>query len=1090
MANVLQRNNVGRAVVLSVLFALGVCGTAWAQDTVQVSGTVTSTGTAEKLWGVTVRVRGGAGRTVTDQQGRYAIAAPANGILTYGLIGFRGKEEAVGARTTIDVTLDQAPTVLEEVVVTGYQTQRRGDITGAVASVNVENAQKQTSASVLQRLDGRVSGVTVENSGSPGSRSTVRVRGISSFQNNDPLYIIDGTPVDGTSDSYINWLNPSDIDQIQVLKDASAASIYGSRASNGVVIIETKKGRNGGRQIRLDVRSGVATPTRGYNDFMIQKPLDYFEVVRRSYINDGKDPSDTIPTAYKILYGDPNNPRVPLYTYVADTAVLTRDIWGRPTSVDTSLYSFPSTLIMPGSPGTDWWKAVFSPAQVTDANLGISGGGADNSYNVSFNYLKQDGTAAYNSFQRGTVRVNTAFNVGRWTVGENLALSREQHFGGIPDDPGGYAEDGIMGKDILMQPVVPIFDIAGNFASGKGTNENQSNPLKWAFARKDDKNTTDRAFGNVFAGLDVIPHLAFRTRFGFNLGQNSNSAFNPTTPEDLEPQTTNGITENLSRSTDWTFTNTLNYGRTMGKHNLTVLLGQEANQNNYHLITGSIGSLINTDVPSRYIQDALGSASSKNVSSTGSVDRLLSFFGKADYNYEERYYVSGTLRRDGSSKFGPGHQWGNFPAFNVGWRLSRESFFPSDGFFSNAMLRLGWGKTGNQRIPGGRIVAQFGGDRGDTFYDIAGSGSTVQPGFRQTKLGNADLKWEENTSTNVGVDLEFLRGRGNFTIDIYQRSTDNLLFDPPNPATGGLTSPAIVNIGKMENRGIDFSISYSGAIGVGKSWSASFNASHYKNKIVRIDGDHDSFFGPITTRYASQGQVINKLGYPIGSFYGLVAEGMFRDSADVANHAVQGNGAKPGQIKFRDINGDGIITQADQTIIGSPHPDVTAGLDLGFRMGSWDFSATFFGSFGNKIWDVQKEFYVFRLFNTNVRQDVLTDSWTPTNLNAKYPALDVSDAFSRQPSSFYLENGSYVRLRNLQIGYTVPPSLARWLPAGRIFVQAENLLTITGYPGLDPALPAANVTGPAGDIRDQYRGIDRGSYPSNRTISFGISTTF
>jgi len=1086
MANVLQRNSVGRAVVMSVLFALGVCGTARAQDTVQVSGIVTSTGSAEKLWGVAVRVRGAPGRTVTDQQGRYSITAPANGVLTYGLIGYRGKEEAVGGRTTIDVTLEQAATVLEEVVVTGYQTQRRGDITGAVSSVNVENAQKQTSASVLQRLDGRVSGVTVENGGSPGGRSTVRIRGVSSFQNNDPLYIIDGTPVDGTSDSYINWLNPSDIDQIQVLKDASAASIYGSRASNGVVIIETKKGRNGGRQMRLDVRTGVASPTRGYDDFLIQNPLDYFEVVRRSYIG----ARDTVPDEYKQLYGDPNAPTIPAYIYVPSGAVLTRDAWGRPTAVDSSKYAFPSTLIMPGSTGTNWWKAVFSPALVTDANLGISGGGADNSYNVSFNYLKQDGTAAYNQFQRGTMRVNTAFNVGRVTMGENIAVSREQQFGGIPDDPGGYAEDGILGKDILMQPVVPIYDIHGNFASGKGTNENQSNPLKWAFARRDDKNTTDRAFGNVFAGLDLVQNLSFRTRFGFNLGQNTNSAFTPTTPEDKEPQTSNGIVDNLSRSTDWTWTNTLNYGRTFDKHNVTVLLGEEANQNTYNLITGSIGSLINTDPANRYIQDALGSASSKSVSSSGSIDRLFSFFGKVDYNFGERYYVSGTLRRDGSSKFGAGHQWGNFPAFNVGWRLSRESFFPSDGFFTNAMVRFGWGKTGNQRIPGGRIVAQFGGDRGDTFYDIAGSGGSVVPGFRQVKLGNSDLKWEENTSSNVGLDLEFLRGRGNFTVDVYQRSTDNLLFDPPNPATGGLTSPAIVNIGKMQNRGIDFALGYSGAIGTGKSWSISFNGSHYKNKIVRIDGSHDFFFGPVTTRYAAQGQVINKVGFPIGSFYGLVANGLFRDSADVANNALQGNGAKPGQIKFRDLNGDGVITQADRTIIGSPHPNLTAGLDLGLRAGAWDFSATFFGSFGNKIWDVQKEFYVFRLFNTNVRKDLLTDSWTPTHQNAKYPALDITDAFSVQPSSFYLENGSYVRLRNLQVGYALPPSLARWLPAARIYVQAENLLTITGYPGLDPSLPAANVTGPVGDIRDQYRGIDRGSYPTSRTISVGISTTF
>jgi TonB-dependent starch-binding outer membrane protein SusC len=1117
MNDLLQGKRFLRDVGMTLTLALLLCGTALGQQT-QVSGRVTSSPDGAPIQGVTVRIRGTTTSTLTDGEGRYSLAAPADGVLVFALIGYRGVGIAIGGRSTVDAAMDRAIAVLPEVVVTGYTTQRRADITGAISSVDVESALRQTSVSVLQRLDGRVPGVTVDANGSPGSRSTVRIRGVTSFQNNDPLYIIDGTPVDGTQDPYINWLNPNDIAEVQVLKDASAASIYGSRASNGVVIIETRKGRPGPRRVSLDVRTGVAAPVRGYDDFLILDALEYHEVIKRSYLNAGVV-LDSIPAFVKAIYGDPANPTIPAYTYVGDTlAILGRDAWGRPVNVNTNLYAFPNRLIMPASRGTNWWDAVFSPAAFADANLSVSGGGADNAYSVSFNYLNQDGTAAYNRFQRGSVRISTTFSVGKVALGQNIALSRAQQYGGLPGDPGSqsldssasYAEDGIVGKNILMQPVVPVYDIAGNFASGKAVGlGNQSNPLKYAWARQFDRLTNDQIVGNVFAGLDLFKDLSFKTRFGFNLGQEAFKGFTPITPENSEPGTTNSINENDRRSTDWTWSNTLNLVRTSGRHNLAVLLGHEANQNTDRIIVGEMSGLINTDPSGRYIQDALGAATTKVVSSGGSIGKLLSFFGKADYNFAEKYYLSFTLRRDGSSRLGPSHRWATFPAFNLGWRLSQEPFLAGNQLFSNVMLRFGWGLTGNQRIPAGRIVSGFGGNRGDVFYDIGGTGTTVSTGFRQTSFGNLDLKWEENESVNAGLDLEFSQGKGNFVVDFYQRETDNLLFDPPNPATAGVVNPAIVNVGKMRNRGVDFSIGYNGTLGEGTLWSVNFNGSHYRNKIVRIDGEHDFFFGPIETRFGNQ--VINKVGEPIGSFYGRVADGYFQSQAEINQlnqmardrtgdpAAEYQQGAAPGRIKFRDVTGDGRVTGADNAIIGSPHPDFTAGLDLALRWRSWDLSATLFGSFGNDIFDVQKEFYVFRNFSTNVRRDLLTDSYclpgdegcvTPNDPNAKYPRLDQNDAFSRQVSSYYIENGSYVRLRNLQIGYTVPPGWVRWIPAARIYVQAENLFTITGYPGLDPSLPAAYIFGPAGDIRDQYRGIDRGTYPSSRTFTLGISTTF
>ncbi len=592
-----------RGVGMSVLMALVLRAPAVAQQPQQIdiSGTVTST-TGDHLRGVTVRVRGSATSTVTDDNGKYIVTAPSDGVLTFGLIGFRGVGANIAGRTTINVSMERAISVLPEVVVTGYSTQKRTDITGAVTSVDLGSVERQTSASVLQRLDGRVPGVTIDAGGSPGSRTTIRIRGVSSFQNNDPLFIIDGTP---TLDSYLNWVNAGDVGSIQVLKDASAASIYGSRASNGVVIIESKKGRPGPRQITLDVRTGVASPVKGYDDFLTLDALQYFQVVKTSYENAGL----AVPTN---IYGSVTNPKVPDYIWpnnCTPNPCTTAD-------VDPSKYSYPTNLIMPGSAGTNWWKTVFSPAPVADAYLAVSGGGEDNAYHVSFDFFRQDGTAAYNRYQRGTVRINTAFNLDRLNVGENIGLALEQAYGGLADDPGGYAEDGILGKNIMMQPVVPVYDIGGHFASEKSIN-NQSNPLKYAWSHKDDRNTNGRIFGNVFGGFDLTRRVTAKTRFGFNVGQGTVRTFTPTTPENKEPVTATQIAQDFSSFVEWTWSNTLNYVTTFDRHNVALLLGQEANRNASRGINGTLANLLNTGLDYRYITDALGDAKTKNVNSRG-----------------------------------------------------------------------------------------------------------------------------------------------------------------------------------------------------------------------------------------------------------------------------------------------------------------------------------------------------------------------------------------------------------------------------------------------------------------------------------------
>lgn len=1083
--------------VAGLFSLLLIYGSALAQD-IEVTGTVTSDA-GETLPGVTILIEGTDRGTTTNINGEYIIMAPPDGALTFSFIGYIGREVEIDGRTEIDIQLIERVAELDEMIVTGYSVQRRADITGSISTANMDNVESQTSSSVLQRLEGSVAGVTVQTSGSPGARSTVRIRGISSFQNNDPLYIIDGTPV---QDDFANWLNPNDIESIQVLKDASAASIYGSRANNGVIIIETKKGQRGAPEVSVNLRTGVSTPVKGYDDFLILDALEYHEVVRRSTLNAG----ESVPTN---IYGDPNNPSVPNYIWPNDGTNQTNDLGQFGFSEGDYLYGDAGNInqqFMPASAGTNWWDEVFGAGITSDMNIAVSGGGDNNRYNVSFNYFDQEGTAQFNRFQRGTIRVNTEFDIGRITIGENITLARDESFGGI--DLGGGAENTIIGKNVLSQPVVPVRDVGGNFASGKAVGlGNNSNPVKIAHSNKDDISTNNRIFGNAFARAEVIENqLLVNTRFGFNIGNNSFTSFAPIFPEDSEPNFVNGFTEGRFQSDEWTWSNTVNYLNTFGQsHNVTLLAGQEVTQTESRFISSSMNDYINTSLSSRYIQDALADPDTKNTSTSGSNSTLLSWFGKADYNYDDRYHLSLTVRRDGSSRLGPENRWGTFPAVSGGWRVSNESFMDNANYISNLMIRAGWGITGNQSIPTGRLFDQFGGSTGTTFYDISGTGSNIAAGFRNTALGNNDLKWEENESFNLGIDLELYSGRFNLVFDVFQREVDNLLFDPPLPASAGRAAPPIQNVGMMRNTGFDFSIGYRGSIGNDLVWNVNLNGTHYKNEILRIDGEQDFFSGPISGRGATISR--NFVGQPIGAFYGMKADGIFQNWDEVDAHAAQ-DGARPGRIRFVDTNGDGQITAADRTVIGNPHPDFLGGLDFGVRWRNWDFNTNFIGSFGNDIFDVQKEFYVFRLFNTNVRRDVLTNSAElnidgpaivdgqrvenaeVANPDAEYPRLDQNDTFSNEFSSFYVEDGSYVRLRSLQIGYNIAPNVLPGVRNMRVYLQGENLFTITGYSGIDPSLPTSNVGGPAGNVRDQTMGVDRGTYPSNRTVSIGISATF
>ena len=1059
--------------LLRTTLLLGVFSVTVFAQAQTVSGTVKDAENGEAMVGATVLLKGTTTGTFTDNEGKFTVQAKTGDILVVSYTGYNTQEITVGESNTINVQL-VAGLVLDEVVVTGYTSQRKRDITGAVSVIDADEMNQITSASFLQRLEGRAAGVNVTTGGAPGGRSTVRIRGISSFQNNDPLYIIDGVPV---QDAFNNMLNPADIESIQVLKDPSTASIYGARANNGVIIITTKKGKAGNVRITYDGYAGVQTPVKGMDDFLIQDPLDYAEIVIRSHNNAGLD----VPLN---IYGSATNPTIPNYIFPNGGPDGNTPI----NSIDESTYSFPDNLIMPSSQGTNWWDEVFDPALVHDHNLGISGGTENATFNISAGYYDQDGTMKETWWKRYSLRFNSQFKKGKFTFGENFAVSRSQNVdGGF----GNQGEGTAIGQVIKMQPIIPVFDVAGYWAGAKAnTLGNGSNPLAVLGKDKDNVFTANRILGNVFAEVEIVKGLRARTNFGIQFDANKDKRFQFPTPENSEPTTETRLTENNFEGTTWTWTNTLSYNNVFNDvHSLGILVGTEAIRNENTFIQQQISNFVSTDINAWYIQDALADPGTRNGFSSGGFSSLQSVFGKVDYTYNDKYILSGTVRRDGSSRFGEANRFGVFPAFSAGWRVSSEPFMAGVSWISDFKIRGGWGITGNQQIPAGRVFDQFGGGTGRSFYDINGSNTGVVSGFIKTSNGNPDLKWEENTSTNIGFDASLFNDHFTVVLDLYQREVNDLLFAPQQPATAGNAGPPFVNIGQMENRGIDLTLGYRGNLFSDFAFNADLNLGAYRNEIISIDGAQDFFFGGFGGRFGNI--VINELGQPIGSFYALEADGFFENEAAVEAHATQ-DGAAPGRIRFKDTNNDGVINAEDRTIVGSYHPDFTAGLNLGFNWKNFDFNMFLFGSFGNEIFDITKEFTIFRLFNTNVRADRLTDSWEPGMTDAKFPRLDQNDNFSSAYSSFYVEDGSYVRAKNMQLGYTLPQNLLGDLGVAslRIYLQAQNLFTISSYENVDPALPNINRDSNGVNIADQTAGIDRGNYPTNRILSIGVNAAF
>jgi len=1060
---------IRNAYVLAILAMLNL--TAFAQDR-RVTGKVTDASN-NGVPGVTVLVKGTQVGANTDGSGNFSINLPANqNALVFSFVGFKTQEAEVGNRSVIDIQLVEDVSALEEVVVTGYTSQRKKDIIGSVAVVNTKTTLQQPSSNLGNMLQGRAAGVTVSGTGAPGAAAKVRIRGFASFGNNDPLYVIDGVPTDNA-----NALNPQDIESVQVLKDPVSASIYGSRAANGVIVVTTKQGGTK-TEISYDGYYGLqAIPDRAYPRLV--NTAGYYEFLQRSF------QGANIPFRSQIFQnGIPRN-------LVTSMDVRTRPTDG--TNPDLNRYnanplvSDGSYQIYETSPGTDWHREVTQTAPVQSHQITATGGSDKGSYAMGVNYFNSDGIFKHTNMDRVTLRANTRFKPTKWlTVGENFqfAFSRQSGSNGNPFDLGGgldfSGEGNAWAQAFRMVPYIPVTDINGNWGgSGVGESGNGTNPLAQLVRSKDNKFSGFNFFGNMFAQIQLMKDLSFSSSFGIDQRVGNGWAFNYLTFERAENIRNNNFSEYFFRGGSWTWTNSLQYQHTFKeKHNLKLFGATESIFEQFRGISGS-----RTDYD---FNDPLfwslntGKNLPQNGGSPSTPRTLYSIFGKAEYIFNDKYLFSATLRRDASSVFGPENRVGVFPAVGAGWRISEEPFMKSISAISDLKLRGGWGRMGSQRnVAATNAYSFFAANIGGTAYDIAGGNSLPAIGFRPSVVGNPGTKWEAAEMINIGVDGSMWNGKLDFTVEFFNNTTKDLLVDRQRNGLEPNVGQPRINVGTMLNRGIDGSISTRGKITNDLSFDVGLTFTHYINRAVKIDAEGTSTLNFGAGRLGNVQRI--EAGKPLSSFWGWIVDGNFQSQAEVDAHATMSY-KRVGSWKIRDINNDGVINGQDQTYIGNPIPKLQLGGDIILKYKNFDFQTFLFWNYGNDLFNYTKWWTHLRGFVGGVSQDVLDNSWSPQNTSGTLPVLNANDNYSGVIStSYYIEKGSFLRARQMQIGYSIPAAIARkaGMSRARVYLQGQNMFTITNYSGPDPDI---GILG--GELQ---MGVDQFRTPAPRTIIFGLN---
>ena len=1057
-----------------------------------VTGKVTDA-SGKGLSNASVTVRGTNTGTNTDDNGNFTILLPkGRNTLTVSSIGFDAQEVKVSGDNA-NIALTARTTTLNDVVVTGYGTQRKKDISGSVAIVDVTDAKKIPVTSSEQLLQGQASGVTVINSGAPGAASTVFVRGISNFGHTQPLYVVDGVQVGDMS-----TVNPNDIASISVLKDAGAAAIYGISGGNGVVVVTTKKGRSGKAAISYDAYFGTQRPLPG-NVWHLMSPEQQSVVAFRA--NDA---------ATEALY--PGGPGViPTYGYHGSAPFGSFGSAGV-TNNDSILKGYHFDAANPANDflvqkfatgsGTDWFHAVFKPAFEQSQTLTASGGGDKSTYLFSVYYLNQQGTLLNNYEKRYAARLNTTFNVkDHIRLGESGFITYRENNGGYNGTQ--QNEGGSIAYTFREMPIIPIHDVAGNYGGGFDgpTGEplgNGSNPYSILARQSTNHAHFVTVQGNIFAEVDILKHFTLHTSIGGNLYNQYYWNIGYNQYENYEQHTSpNSALEDDQISSNYNWTNTITYKQTFGKHNISVFGGYELKAYSGREVQASAQSFFSLDP--NYVQLQYGTPVNAPTSTIYQPNSTESLFGRLDYVYNDKYILGATVRRDGYSIFYPGRQYGTFPSVSLGWNISQENFMKGISWLNNLKLRGSYGEAGNNgNITGNNAYSTFSSGTGASYYGITGGTSTITQGFFQNQIGNPKVTWETDKITNVGLDIT-LFNNFDVTAEWYKKDISGLLFPQSLVGfVGGGTRP-VINIGSVQNKGVDISANYRGKVGKDFSFNIGTTLTTYKSLVTSIPSPGYFDFGGVRALNSTSNVVRNQVGHPIGEFFGYQTAGIYQDTTAAKGGATY-SGASAGSFIYKDVNGDGKIDANDRTFIGNPNPKFTYGVNIGASYKGFDFTMLFYGSYGNKDFNYVKywtDFYSTFQGGKNIdlySKAAIVVNGKVTNPGATLPAASFSqDLGSSAYSSFYVENGSFLKCRVAQLGYTFRPQMLQKVGIDKLhlYVQGTNLFTITKYSGLDPEIvPSLNVNG-TGVNQSAAFGIDYGAYPNNqKQYIVGINLTF
>lgn len=1049
-----------------------------------VSGKVIGADDGLGVPGASVVIKGTTTGVTTDMDGNYSIQARgANDVLVFSFVGYASQEITVGSQSIINVSLASDAAALDEIIVTGYSVTNKKESTAAVSIVKAKDLKAVPSGNVEQQLAGRVAGVTVITNGQPGTNSTIRVRGFGAFGGNEPLIIVDGVPT-GSS----NFLAPDDIETTTVLKDAAAASIYGARAANGVIVYTTKKGAKGKRalEISYDGLFGATDPNVNGAPEMLT-PQEQADWTHIAYENNAAVNGTAVQYTHP-QYGTSAQATLPDYLHAngangvrgsVDLAAIQAAYDADPENV---------FLIKPNLAGTNWYDAITRVAQLHRHSLGFSGGTENGRYYIGLNLQDQKGIIINNDFKRYGMRVNSEFDLGkRFRFGENLQFTYTSIKGqqGGNNGQGSSDDESQLLAAYRMPTVIPVYDEFGSFASTKAAGfNNPRNPVRGLVNDvQNDQGFGFGGFGNVYVEFDPIKNLTLRSSLGGGISNNYFYGYNYRYLGDSEPQASNSFNEGAGFSYQWVLTNTANYKVDFGQSKIGLLVGQEAlNTGRGRFINGSGINPFTMDTD--YVNLTLVQSPVVNSNLYSGVN-FSSYFGKVDYNLMDKYFVTALVRRDGASRFGANNRYGVFPAFSAGWRISDEEFMKDLSFITDLKIRGGWGLMGNSNnVDPNNQYSLYAQGTGTSLYPIGGQASGADAGYYKSRIGNPDAKWETSETSNIGFDATFANGKFEAVLDIWRKTTRDLLYAVPLPAVVGPNSAApSVNVAEMLNEGIDIQLINRGNLTSGIKYDLTVNGSFLKNEIVSL-APGIPYFGGATYRGISP--IRNQPGQSISSFFGYKMIGYFNSQGEVDAHPTQ-DGAAVGRFKYEDVNGDGVITPDDRTFIGSPVPDFTGGINFGIEFGNWDVNTYFNAFLGNEIWNQSKWFTDFHGTFEGAGKGVRAkDSWTPELGNdALAPIWESASNISTSgaENSWYVEDGSYFRMQNLSIGYSLDQVIAEklGLSRARIAVSGNNLFTLTGYSGLDP--------GVGGDADTNF-GIDVGNFPVTRSFNVVLNLGF